>query len=372
MRHSLSIATAEPALAPTAAAIGATAVALEGVSHRYGRFLALDRVSLTVGAGEIMCLLGPSGSGKSTLLRLVAGIERPSAGRIVLDGVEVAGPQAPGGFVEPERRRAGLVFQDYALFPHLTVAENIAFGLRGRPRPEIDRIVAAMLDRVELARHAASYPHTLSGGERQRIALARALAPSPRVLLMDEPFSSLDSRLRDHVRELTLDLLHETRTTTIVVTHDPCEAMRIADRIALLRDGRLVQCGSADELYTRPATVFAARVFSDINEFPGTCHHGRVETPIGSFAAPQFADQSPATVCIRPQHLRIAEGPGGIRARVVRSEFLGEADHLVLAVPGVAAPVTLRAFGRTRLERGDTAYLDVQASDVLVVSPTES
>jgi iron(III) transport system ATP-binding protein len=157
-----------------------------------------------------------------------------------------------------------------------------------------------------------------------------------------------------------------------MVTHDPHEAMRIADRIALMRDGRIVQCGSAEELYTRPATVFAARVFGEINEFPGTCRHGQVETPIGIFPASQFPDQSPTSVCIRPQHLRIVPGPTSIRARVVRSEFLGEIDHVVLAVPGVATPVTLRAFGRTWLEPGDTAYLDVRAADALVVSHNEN
>jgi iron(III) transport system ATP-binding protein len=366
MRHSLSIAEAVPdALAHDATA----AVAIDAVSRRYGSIAALDRVSLTVGPGEIMCLLGPSGSGKSTLLRLIAGVERPSSGRIVLGGLEVAGTAC---FVEPERRRVGLVFQDSALFPHLTVAANVAFGLRGRPRAEVDAAVAEMLERVDLRRYAASYPHMLSGGERQRIALARALAPGPRVLLMDEPFSSLDSRLRDSIRQLTLELLRDTQTTTIMVTHDAGEAMRSADRIALLRRGRLVQCGTVDELYARPATVFAARVFSDVNEFPGTCREGRIDTPIGSFAAPRLAEHATASVCVRPQHLRIAGGPTHLRGRVIKSEFLGEMDHLVLAVPGVTAPVMLRAFGRTRLGPGDLAYLDVHPGDVLVVARDES
>lgn len=362
MRLDLNTAAAV-AERPLAAA--ATRVALDRVGLRYGAIPALSAVSLDVAEGEIVGLLGPSGSGKSTLLRLVAGIERPSEGRVLIDGVEVAGPAR---FVEPEARRVGMVFQDYALFPHLTVAANVAFGLRGRPRAEVDRIVTGLLGRVGLARYASAHPHTLSGGERQRVALARALAPAPRVLLMDEPFSSLDGRLRDQVREETLDLLRETATTTIFVTHDPDEAMRAADRIALLHEGRLVQCGAAEELYTRPSTLFAARFFSDVNELDGTCRQGRVETPLGVFAAPALADGAPARVCIRPEHLRLASGPSGLAARVVRTAFLGEIDHLVLAVPGLDTRLTLRAFGRTGVEAEDVVYLDLPVRDGFVVA----
>jgi iron(III) transport system ATP-binding protein len=368
MRPNLN--TLEPPSAVTASPRAReTRLAVEAISLSYGGVQALNRVSLDVGEGEVLCLLGPSGSGKSTLLRVIAGIERPTSGRVELDGVEVAGP---GTFLEPERRRIGMVFQDYALFPHLTVAGNVAFGLKGRRKPEIDAIVTAMLDRVGLLRYAGSYPHMLSGGERQRVALARALAPAPRVLLMDEPFSSLDTRLRDQVRQQTIDLLRETRTTTLFVTHDPDEAMRIADRIALLRDGHLEQCGTPEELYLRPATRFVARFFGDVNELHGTCRNGCVETPLGCFAAAHLGEQCPATVCIRPQHLRIAARPTNISAHVVRSEFLGEVDHLVLAVSGLPGPVTVRAFGRTRLEPGDAVYLDIPANDVPVVAQEES
>lgn len=339
-------------------------VALEGVSVQYPSVTALADVSFTVAAGEVVCLLGPSGSGKSTLLRLIAGVERPTRGRLALDGAEVAGPQA---FVPPERRAVGMVFQDFALFPHLTVAENVAFGLTRMPKADAAERVSAMLARVGLTRYAQSYPHTLSGGERQRVALARALAPAPRVLLMDEPFSSLDGRLRDRVRQETMDLLRETRTTTIVVTHEPDEALRIADRIALLRDGRLEQVGTPQELYTQPATMFAARVFSDVNELPGTCHDGRIETALGSFSAAGLPPSTAARVCIRPEHVRLASGPASVPARVVRSEFRGEIDHVVLTVDGVAAPVTLRAFGRTSLVPGDAVRLEVPEENVLVV-----
>ena len=368
MRRVSSLALAPTGPAPVRPA-APTLLALDGVSLRYGGVLALNDVSLDVQTGEILCLLGPSGSGKSTLLRLVAGVERPTTGAIRLDGSEVAGPRA---FVEPERRRVGMVFQDYALFPHITIAANVAFGLQGMGRAEARRTADAMLQRVGLARYADSYPHMLSGGERQRVALARALAPQPRVLLMDEPFSGLDGSLRDQVRRETIDLLRELGTTTLLVTHDPDEAMRVADRIALLHNGCLVQCARPRDLYARPASTFAARTFGDVNELRVECQNGCVKTPLGIFAAPGLADGVQASLCIRPQHLRIARAGGGTPARVVTTSFLGEVDHVVLALPGLEWPLAMRVFGRSRLEPGDTVHLEVDADDVLVISHDKS
>jgi iron(III) transport system ATP-binding protein len=342
---------------------GLSPLALEGVCARYGRLTAVADVSLDVAEGELLCLLGPSGSGKSTLLRLVAGLERPSGGRILLDGVEVSGSNR---LVAAERRRVGMVFQDFALFPHLTIAANVAFGLRGRPRREVAQIVAATLTRLDLVHHAERYPHMLSGGERQRAALARALAPGPRILLMDEPFSSLDDRLRDRVRQETVDLLRETRTTSVVVTHEPEEAMRIADRIALLHGGRLVQCGRPADVYARPNTLFAARFFSDVNELAGTCREGRVETPLGSFAVPSGIDGARARVGVRPQHVRVSATPTGLSGHVVRSLFLGEVEQLAVAIAGLDTPLVIRTFGRTALDPGDSVFLDINPADVLV------
>jgi iron(III) transport system ATP-binding protein len=306
---------------------------IDTLTVSFGATRAVDGVSLDVRAGEILCLLGPSGSGKSTLLRAIAGVERPTRGRILIDGVEVAGPEV---FVEPEDRRVGMVFQDYALFPHLNVVANVAFGQRRKPQ-EVQGLIA----RLGIARLARSFPHELSGGERQRVALARAMAPRPRVLLMDEPFSSLDSRLRDEVRRYTIDFVRESGTTTVIVTHDPDEAMRIADRIALLDSGRLVQHGTPEDLYSRPATLFAARFFSDIAALPGTGGDGFLDTRLGRFAAPGLVPGKRATACIRPQHLRLVSSRDGVEGHVVGTEYRGDCRHVLVAVEGIEMPLTV-------------------------------
>lgn len=339
-------------------------LAVERLDMRFGAVEALRDVSLDVARGEVVCLLGPSGSGKSTLLRLVAGIERPSAGRVAIDGVEVAGPRT---FVEPEDRHVGIVFQDYALFPHLTVAANVAFGA-GRERETI----AGLLERLGIERLAHNYPHELSGGERQRVALARAMAPRPRLLLMDEPFSSLDTQLRDAVRVHTLQFLRESGMTTVIVTHDPNEALRIADRIALLDDGRLVQLGTPEELYRSPRSLFAARFFGRVAALPGTVANNRLETPIASFPAAQLAFGTSAIACIRPQHWTIASEPTGLAGHVVASEFCGDGRQIFVHVDCIAEPVALLVpQDRTSaglLAPGATVHLKIHADQVPVVN----
>jgi iron(III) transport system ATP-binding protein len=343
--------------------MAAPALALQHVSLAFGAVQALDDISLALTAGEILFLLGPSGSGKSSLLRVVAGLERPQQGEITLGDVPVA---AGAVFVAAEHRRVGMVFQDYALFPHLTIAENVAFGLQRSTAAATD-VVRTLLERLDISRYAASYPHMLSGGERQRVALARALAPQPQLLLMDEPFSSLDAELRDRVRRETLDLLRELGTTTIVVSHDPNEALRTADRIALLRGGRLVQLGPADQLYSQPVSSFVARFLGDVNELPATCHHGRVETALGSLAAPHIPHGAAVRVCIRPQHLRVTPSPTDVRGRVIETELRGEIERVTVAVTGLAAPVSLSMFGRAHLIAGDAVFLALNAASVVVV-----
>ena len=318
----------------------AARLAFEDVRHAFSASTeTLSGVSLVAEPGEVLCLLGPSGSGKTTLLRIAAGIESQTSGRVLLNDREIAGPSV---FLPPEKRSIGLVFQDFALFPHLTIQENVRFGLTALPRADADRAASVALSRVGLSRYANSYPHLLSGGEQQRVALARALAPRPAVLLMDEPFSGLDSRLKDSVRAETLAILRESRATAIVVTHDAEEAMRLGDRIALLRGGRLEQVGTAEDIYRKPASLFAAGFFAEINVFDGEVSGGRVDTPLGAFAAPGLAERAPASVAVRLTGIAPAGPDEGVEARVVARRFLGDAELIEAAVPGAEQTVRAR------------------------------
>ena len=305
----------------TAGASIPVSLAFEDVAQTYGDVAALAGLSLEVGAGEVVCLLGQSGCGKSTLLRIAAGVEQPSAGRVLLDGREVAGPER---FVEPEKRGVGLMFQDYALFPHLSVLGNVTYGVRGLSGQDTTASALRALDRVGLSHLAEAYPHMLSGGEQQRVALARAVAPRPGVLLMDEPFSNLDRRLRDSVREETAAVIRETGATSVIVTHDPEDAMRIADRIVLMRKGAIVQAGPAEELWMHPGSLFVARFFSDFNEVAATGRGGFVETPFGRIAAPHIAEGQAAIVCIRPQAVILRAAGFCLPGRVLSRRFLGD------------------------------------------------
>ncbi|MGR3484108.1 MAG: ABC transporter ATP-binding protein [Paracoccaceae bacterium] len=307
-----------------------------GLTRAFSGRRVLDDVSLSVAAGQVTCLLGPSGCGKSTTLRIVAGVETADAGQVWIDGRQVCdGPRA----APPEARSVGLMFQDFALFPHLTVARNVGFGLRGDRRARAAR-VGALLERVGLGAHADRHPHELSGGEQQRVALARALAPRPRVMLMDEPFSGLDDRLRDDIRDETLAVLKDEGTAVLLVTHEPAEAMRMADEIALMRAGRIVQRGAPYNVWRSPVDRAAAAFFSDVNVVEGTVNGALVATPFGPFLAPGHADGTRVEIVFRPQHLRIdfdrdGRGPNATdadgtpaRAEVLRARFLG-ADSLV-------------------------------------------
>jgi iron(III) transport system ATP-binding protein len=317
----------------------AARLTLDSVSRRYDEVLALDRVSLDIAPSEILCLLGPSGCGKSTLLRVAAGVERPSSGRVLLDSQEVAGPNV---FVPPERRGIGLMFQDFALFPHLTIRDNVAFGLKSLTRSEAKTQAHAALERVGLAHYAGAYPHILSGGEQQRVALARAIVPRPSVLFMDEPFSGLDPRLREKMREETLAILHETRATAIVVTHDAEEAMRMGDRVALMRAGQIVQFGKALELYRAPKDILAARTFSDLNELAARVEGGSAATPLGRFAANGVPDGAEAIVCVRQRGVRLLAPDQGVPGRVLDARFLGDIALVEVAVQGLDAPLFAR------------------------------
>ena len=312
----------------------ASPLAFEGVGHAYGEIVTLRDVSLTARAGEILCLLGPSGSGKTTLLRIAAGLERGHSGRVLLGDRELA---APGLFVPPERRGIAYMFQDFALFPHMTLMENVAFGLASLSRQDARRASAAALERVGLAHLGSRYPDMLSGGQQQRVALARALAPRPGVVLMDEPFSGLDARLRDETRADTLRILRETRATAIVVTHDPNEAMRMGDRIALLRDGVIAQTGTARELYHAPVDLFTARFFSDINVLQAKGRGEVVECALGAVPVSGRAEGALA-LAVRPTSFEF-DPDGPVFPKIVARRFVGEIEAFTLTLDGHGEPL---------------------------------
>ncbi|MEL6641514.1 MAG: ABC transporter ATP-binding protein [Pseudomonadota bacterium] len=313
---------------------------IQNLTKEFAGRRVVNDVSLTVMPGQVTCLLGPSGCGKSTTLRMIAGVEGPDDGSIQVDGQVVCDAQTS---LPPEARAIGLMFQDFALFPHLTVRQNVGFGLKGN-RAEVGRRVDDMLAKVGMGRHAERYPQELSGGEQQRVALARAVAPKPRVMLMDEPFSGLDDRLRDEVRDETLDVLKDEGTAVLLVTHEPGEAMRMADEIALMRDGAIVQQGAPYTIYNTPVDIEAAAFFSDINVIEGEVQGALTETPFGMFLTPGLADGAKVAIAIRPQHLKIdfdREGRGpnptaeeGMPARgiVQRARFMGDVSLVEFAM----------------------------------------
>ncbi len=290
------------------------AVEFTQVVKSYGATRAADGVDLAVAPGQVLAVIGPSGCGKSSLLRLIAGLERPDSGRIAIDGEEVAGP---GRWVHPERRKVGLVFQDHALFPHLNIRRNVAFGLRGTPRRERAARVDQMLDHVQLAHLVGRHPHQLSGGEQQRVALARALAPKPAVVLMDEPFSSLDEHLRNKVRGQIMSAVRSAGTTTIVVTHDQTEALTIADRVAVMRAGAIEQIGSPVEVFERPATRFVATFMGDADFLPADLSGGRVACELGGLDLAVPTDGAAYDVVLRPHEIGLVaetDGPAEVVA----------------------------------------------------------
>ena len=349
------------------------ALSFHAVSHSYGRFPAVDTVTLSVDQGEIVCLVGPSGCGKSTLLRLGAGLETLQAGEVRIGGQRVADSRAS---VPPEKRGIGLVFQDYALFPHLSVLDNVAFGLNGdagRPRRNRAR---KSLDQVGMGGFSEAFPHTLSGGQQQRVALARALAPGPRVLLLDEPFSGLDARLRAAVRDDTLHVLKTNSVATLLVTHDPEEAMFLADRIALMRDGRLEQIGTPVDLYYRPRTPFAAGFFGDVNRSGGQVRAGAVATPFGRLPAPNLPDGAAVDALVRPEGLALTlnDDAAPVRGTVDAARVLGSSSliHLtVLDEDGKRHHVHARMPGQFLPPAGSAVSLSVDLKQAFVF-PAES
>jgi iron(III) transport system ATP-binding protein len=285
-----------------------------GIHHAYGATKVLNNISLTVPAGELVCLLGPSGCGKTTLLRIAAGLEQLQAGSVTIDEMVVA-----DGAVQmpPEERRIGFMFQDYALFPHLSVLDNVIFGLFRRDRNAARARALEMLEQVRMVHHAEKHPHTLSGGQQQRVALARALAPEPRLVLLDEPFSDLDTNMRARIRHETLSILKQNNVATLMVTHDPREAMFMADRLKVLgEDGRILQSGRPADIYYKPADEYVARLFGPMNMISGVVERGGLNSSFGIMALEDTTarDGDAVRVLIRPEGMILSnegDGEGG-------------------------------------------------------------
>ncbi|AWN38848.1 ABC transporter ATP-binding protein [Methylobacterium radiodurans] len=353
-------------------------VRIADVSKTFGEHVAVNGVSLDLDPASFFCLLGPSGCGKSTLLRMLAGFETPDKGRILIDGVDVTDRPA-------HRRPVNMMFQSYALFPHMSVARNIAYGLHGLGfgRAEISRRVASLLSLVRLQGHAERRPHQLSGGQKQRVALARALAREPRVLLLDEPLGALDRALREETQEELRSLQRRLSTTFIVVTHDPDEALRLSNRVGVMDRGRLVQTGSAAELYERPASPFVAGLLGDVNLIEGRLGtptgngHVTVEASFGPIHATlPDAPLSPGdrvVVAIRPERIALrppSGGPGESEGKILEATFLGDriqrqvwmSDGSLLRV---STPVTLDP----RFDSGTVVGIGIPPNAATVLAP---
>lgn len=306
--------------------------------YRHGERAAVDDVSFNLPEGKLLALVGESGSGKSTLLRLIAGLEQPDAGDVLLDGRVLSNPHM---MVPPERRGIGLVFQNHALFPHLTVEKNIAFGLRHLPRRERTMGIATLLELVGLDRMGSRYPHELSGGERQRVALARALAPNPRVLLLDEPFSSLDARLRHSVRDETQAILKQSGATALFVTHDTGDALSIADRIVVLKNGRVQQEGAPPEVYYAPANSYVASFFGTCNFLPIRSLPHPSGARIHCHVGPHQPQQNPGFgIWVRPEDLELVRPNGDVSltGTITRIAFQGAYLDVTLRCQAGDAP----------------------------------
>jgi iron(III) transport system ATP-binding protein len=316
------------------------------LSKRFGDHPVLDHVDLHVARGEVVAVVGPSGCGKTTLLRILAGLERPDAGEVHIDGTRVASADT---HTPPEARQVGLVFQDFALFPHLRVDANIAFGLKHLPRAERDARVTQALRRLDLAKLGSRHTHELSGGQQQRVALARAIAREPRVLLMDEPFSSLDMALRRRLRVELRETLADIGIATVFVTHDQHEALSLADRVAVMAKGRIAQCDRPEVVYRRPASVAVAHATGQASVLPGRARAGTVETALGTFRG--AGPDGEVDVILRPEDLVLAES--GFEARVTGSDYTGPEVELWLEAPPHQLVMRLGARGGVRPGRGE-------------------
>jgi putative spermidine/putrescine transport system ATP-binding protein len=348
------------------AARTAVEVRMEGLRRHYGPVVALDGVDLTVGAGELVALLGPSGCGKTTTLRLLAGLEDADAGSITVGGKEITR-------VPANRRDMGMVFQAYSLFPHMTVRDNVAFGLRLRrvSKAERDRRAMDMLDLVGLSEQAGRYAHQISGGQQQRVALARALAIEPQVLLLDEPLSALDAKVRAQLRDQVRRIQLEVGITTLFVTHDQEEALAIADRVGVMMQGRIEQLGPPTEIYSRPATPFVAEFVGLSNRLAGTVSGSTVtvrgrDLPLVDLSTPP----GPVTALVRPEAVTLASGTaeesGPLAGTVIAVTFLGATSRVTVDLGDTTILAQLPTSDATALSAGSRVTLAIRPDPVLV------
>jgi spermidine/putrescine transport system ATP-binding protein len=336
-------------------------LSIQHICKQFGDVSALDDVSLDVAPGEFFTLLGPSGCGKTTLLRIIAGLELADAGRIFSHGKDIT-------CLPAIKRQVNTVFQSYALFPHLTIYENVAFGLRSRkfPEDEIHKRVNRRLEMLDLSTMAGRHPHQLSGGQKQRVALARALVNEPDVLLLDEPMSALDARLRAQVQEDLRRLQRKLGHTFILVTHDQAEALVCSDRIAVMRCGRVVQCGTPEDVYDNPHDSFVAKFLGAANLIPATRVDGGVETAFGFLALEKVPPWTKGTVAIRPEWIGIGETEpacNGIHARVSEIVYRGTNFDLWLE-PG---PIRVRTSSYRRIDPGREVWLELAPKELVIL-----
>ena len=367
------VATAAGTVGSAAVAAGGTAagaregtsVSLRELTRAFGAARALDGMSLEIAPGELVALLGPSGCGKTTALRIVAGFETADTGEVLIDGRDVSGMPAA-------KRDMGMVFQSYSLFPNMSALDNVGFGLRMRKANATVRRQKAgeLLEMVGLSAQAAQFPHQLSGGQQQRVALARALAIEPRVLLLDEPLSALDAKVRLQLREQIRTLQQRLGTTTLFVTHDQEEALSMADRVGVMRAGKLEQVAAPDELYDRPATAFVAEFVGTMNRLPGSLTaDGRTVTVLGSTVPVQDGGPAsgPVAVLVRPENLTVAPAEGGNGIVFLRT-FLGATSRITVLLSGdLQVLVDVPSTHAAAMTPGASVQVGIPSDPVLIV-----